>query len=595
MAAFHHTSFKGRRMPLTPTRSFPSAVPTLSVLLLAAGLLATACPTPALAQPAAPTYQGVLSGPDGRAVDGVYDLRLSLFTAATGGSPLQTITAPAVTVTAGRFVTPLGFTTANLAVATHLGVDVRPAGGGAFTPLLPRQPLTPAPSALALQGATPTPLPTLDVNTTSDGRLGNAQTISGMRWQSFTAGVTGRLTGLVVVLDNPATTTRSVTAVLSTGVGTSGETLGSTTLSVPPTRGADRIVLNLQPAELVQGQTYSLRLIGQTPLTWAISAVDVDPGGRSSFSVGQDFLLETQVLAANAPTGFVFSQPVALGEYQGGIPGSRVTTASKQLVLGGQYNTPPNSGSAVKLLISDYDNDPGSDVYPIYLEDENNVIDFFVRKNGLSDDDRSSAYFGGNVGLGVLNPIAPLDVASNGLGAPDWQVLLRNTANPNAAFATGGIRQTNDGFLEISNNASLGASSTFARLSSTGQWTAVSDQRIKSDIATADPDNLLAAALALRPVHYRFIAEKNDPAPLPHLGLIAQELRAILPDLVTESDDLLTVNYANLSVVALGAIQAQQREIQSLRDQLATERQAAEQRLKSLEARLAELDQRLGK
>jgi len=96
---------------------------------------------------------------------------------------------------------------------------------------------------------------------------------------------------------------------------------------------------------------------------------------------------------------------VTLGAYQGGTAGSAVAGHYKQLVLSGEYNTTYNSGSSVKLLISDYDNDAGTDIYPIYCEDEQNRVDFYVRKQ---EGAVSTAYFGGNVGIGTTVPSGSL-------------------------------------------------------------------------------------------------------------------------------------------------------------------------------------------
>jgi hypothetical protein len=86
---------------------------------------------------------------------------------------------------------------------------------------------------------------------------------------------------------------------------------------------------------------------------------------------------------------------LALGAYQGGTAGSVVAGHKKQMIIAGEYNTGVNIGSSVKLLISDYDNQTGggSDIYPIYVEDENNFVDFYVRKQ----EKKSSAYFGGDL------------------------------------------------------------------------------------------------------------------------------------------------------------------------------------------------------
>jgi hypothetical protein len=88
--------------------------------------------------------------------------------------------------------------------------------------------------------------------------------------------------------------------------------------------------------------------------------------------------------------------------------------------------------------------------------------------------------------------------------------------------------------------------------------------------------------MKLRPVNFRW---KGDGAE--DFGLIAQEVRAVLPKLVTgdESKDSLTLNYSQLSVVAIGAIQEQQSRI----DALASENAELKARLERLEESLKAL------
>jgi hypothetical protein len=137
-------------------------------------------------------------------------------------------------------------------------------------------------------------------------------------------------------------------------------------------------------------------------------------------------------------------------------------------------------------------------------------------------------------------------VVSTGAIGTGWQMLFTNAAN---STFRGGMRLADNGFFEVTNNANA-FNPNFARLSSTGGWTAVSDARLKTDVTTAEGN--LAAAMKLRPVNFRW---KSDGSA--DFGLIAQEVRDVLPRLVTgdEAKDSLTLNYSQLSVVAIGAIQ----------------------------------------
>lgn len=98
------------------------------------------------------TYQGRLMD-EGSPAAGSYDLQFALFDAAAGGVQLgSTLDIAAVAVSDGRFTVELDFGTAAAfgGGARWLEISLRPAGGGGYTLLSPRQELTPAPYALGL-------------------------------------------------------------------------------------------------------------------------------------------------------------------------------------------------------------------------------------------------------------------------------------------------------------------------------------------------------------------------------------------------------------------------------------------------------------
>lgn len=155
---------------------------------------------------------------------------------------------------------------------------------------------------------------------------------------------------------------------------------------------------------------------------------------------------------------------LGLGDYQGGTVGSAVAGHEKQLVLAGDYNTGFNTGSSVKLLISDYDNDTGADIYPIYCEDENNKVDFYVRKQ---EGEASTAYFGGNVGIGTKEPAGKLDIRSS-TGTSCMFVVSEGTS-VNAWFS---VSNTSGGqAIMATSNSDL---SPAVRISNTGNGGALS-------------------------------------------------------------------------------------------------------------------------
>jgi hypothetical protein len=104
----------------------------------------------------------------------------------------------------------------------------------------------------------------------------------------------------------------------------------------------------------------------------------------------------------------------------------------------------------------------------------------------------------------------------------------------------------------------------------TGSWTAsgdliaYSDARVKTDVATIE--NALEKVLSLRGVTYvRTDGEDHSQK----IGVIAQEVQKILPQVVHEQQDgMLGVSYGNIVGVLIEAIKEQQKEIEELKAKL---------------------------
>jgi hypothetical protein len=122
------------------------------------------------------TYQGRLADA-GVPASGSFDFRFALFDAATGGSAVgATASIPAVAVTGGLFTAALDFGPAAFAgQARWLQVEVRPAGGGAYTALTPRQELTPAPHAGFSSRTDPANLTVLNASNLTSGVVPDAR------------------------------------------------------------------------------------------------------------------------------------------------------------------------------------------------------------------------------------------------------------------------------------------------------------------------------------------------------------------------------------------------------------------------------------
>tara|TARA_B100000579_G_scaffold29773_1_gene20855 strand:- start:2853 stop:7121 length:4269 start_codon:yes stop_codon:yes gene_type:complete len=106
------------------------------------------------------------------------------------------------------------------------------------------------------------------------------------------------------------------------------------------------------------------------------------------------------------------------------------------------------------------------------------------------------------------------------------------------------------GYSTYSSNQATNTSSsvTFASVTSSGNVTAYSDARLKTDIHTID--NALGIVGKLRGVNYKWLNNGQSD-----VGVIAQEVEAVVPEVVKETDDgVKTVDYGRLVCVLIESV-----------------------------------------
>ena len=101
----------------------------------------------AAAQGTAFTYNGQLDV-NGNPANGSYDLSFTLYNASTNGTAFGSQTNSGIAVAGGLFIATLDFGSVFNGTNYWLEIAARTNGGGAFSTVSPRQPVTPAPQAI---------------------------------------------------------------------------------------------------------------------------------------------------------------------------------------------------------------------------------------------------------------------------------------------------------------------------------------------------------------------------------------------------------------------------------------------------------------
>ncbi len=97
---------------------------------------------------------------------------------------------------------------------------------------------------------------------------------------------------------------------------------------------------------------------------------------------------------------------------------------------------------------------------------------------------------------------------------------------------------------------------------STGDVNSNSDIKLKTNIKTIT--NALEKVLSIRGVEF----DRIDLEGKHQIGVIAQEIEEVFPDLVTENAGIKSVSYGNIAAVLIEAIKDQQEQINSLKEEI---------------------------
>jgi hypothetical protein len=178
------------------------------------------------------------------------------------------------------------------------------------------------------------------------------------------------------------------------------------------------------------------------------------------------------------------------------------------------------------------------------------------------------------VGIATTGPVTRLHLRhrSGGLGGEGLR--LQNEVNSNFwdVYSYSG---TPSSLWLIYNNADMGVFSA-----TTGTYTAISDARRKTNVAPVE--DVLPGVMQLQPKTFHFKGHESEER---SIGFIAQDVEPLYPELVSRGgssgDDLYTLDYNGFSVIAIKAIQEQQKLIEAQQRTI----ESLEQRISALEAK----------
>jgi hypothetical protein len=208
----------------------------------------------------------------------------------------------------------------------------------------------------------------------------------------------------------------------------------------------------------------------------------------------------------------------------------------------------------------------------------------------------------GNVGIGTTTPAAPLTVKGSGaspivrlfsaagfglqyvdFGQVGADFTMNSVNLQNATLGSYIFNSTNNSttftrmFIDYNGNVGIGTTAPLRTFyvngtsGGTNAWENLSDKRLKKDVLSFE--NGLDKVMALRPITFNWNKTVNPELKLDdrnHLGFIAQEVEAVLPQVVSTADDAMktkSVAYSDIVPVLTKAIQEQQAEIEVLKAQ----------------------------
>lgn len=234
------------------------------------------------------------------------------------------------------------------------------------------------------------------------------------------------------------------------------------------------------------------------------------------------------------------------------------TKVTKQLAVNGA-----NITDSVALNVKP--STTGTRKYGVFALREENMSNFQTGRGAnicILGQVRPQSYSGGQImslpNLPAFNPffVGVAGVASTGVG-----VYGASSTSVPTSWTNGNYAGYFSGDVKVTGTLTATTSTT-------------SDLRLKENVTNLNNNLAIGILSQLRPISFTFkrdstIFYTSKDSSRIHYGLIAQEVRTILPDLVSEDGaGYLSVNYTELIPFLLQAINAQQKQIEALSEEI---------------------------